>query len=241
MIKTITIILFPILSGVFTIYAFNKLDQSKYQVRGVTPPYFAALVLMFSLFASLTAGDVWQRISKENALITSEADSLRSILRYSDFIDASHKAKVVDLVERYKINELRLNSATQNTGEIYVGVNQAWLDLYKIAMDPQFRAKNSLLQEKFLTTVLQLKSDRFQRIESSKSHISIYKLIVITIFGVLTQFAIALCHAGEFRALVATVTLFSVAFSVAMGFLTIFESNSMFASLISFEPFIDAI
>jgi len=69
MIQTITIILFPILSGVFTIYAFNKLDQSKYQVRGVMPPYFAALVLMFSLFASLTAGDVWQRISKENTLI----------------------------------------------------------------------------------------------------------------------------------------------------------------------------
>ena len=136
---------------------------------------------------------------------------------------------------------MRLNSATQNTGEIYVGINQAWAGLYKIAMDSQFITKNSHLQEKFLSTVLDLKSFRFQRLESSKSHISIYKLIVITIFGVLTQFAIALCHAGEFRALLATVTLFSVAFSVAMGFLTIFESNSIFASLISFEPFIDVI
>lgn len=241
MIQTITIILFPLLSGIFTIYAFNKLDHSKFQVRGVTPPYFAALVLMFSLFASLTAGDVWQRISKDNALITSEADSLRSILRYSEYLDATNKEKVIELVEHYKLNELRLNSATQNTGEIYVGINQAWAGLYKIAMDSQFITKNSHLQEKFLSTVLDLKSFRFQRLESSKSHISIYKLIVITIFGVLTQFAIALCHAGEFRALLATVTLFSVAFSVAMGFLTIFESNSIFASLISFEPFIDVI
>jgi len=241
MVLIIISILFPIISGAFTIYAFNKLDQSKYQVRGVAGPYFAALALLFGLFGSLTAGDVWQRIAKDNTLIASEADSLRSILRFAEFIDDENKEKVIDLISSYKINEMRLNTATQSTGEIYVGVNQAWLGLYKLGMDSQFISKNPLIQAKFLSTVLELKSYRFQRIESSKSHISIYKLIVIAIFGVLTQFAIALCHSGQIRALFATVTLFSVAFSVAMGALTIFESNSMFASLISFEPFADVI
>ena len=91
---------FPFCSGIFTIYLFTKLDQSKYQVRGVVGPYFAAIALLFGLFASLSAGDVWQRLNVENNLIVSEVNSLRTMLRIAD-----------GMVENFEIKDLKFRSS----------------------------------------------------------------------------------------------------------------------------------
>lgn len=48
----------PLLMGLFTVRLFNRIDNSKFQVRGIVGPYFAALALLFGLFSSLTASDV---------------------------------------------------------------------------------------------------------------------------------------------------------------------------------------
>ncbi|MEY3106717.1 MAG: hypothetical protein RIT35_887 [Pseudomonadota bacterium] len=241
-ITVLLIIFFPFCSGIFTIYLFTKLDQSKYQVRGVVGPYFAAIALLFGLFASLSAGDVWQRLNVENNLIVSEVNSLRTMLRIADgMVEHSEiKDKIYKEVDKFIKVEYALAEMEKNTGDTKnIIASKPLQAFFTILLDTKNFMGNTLAQSSLLNIIIDVKDYRFHRLELLKSHISIYKLILIIVLGVLTQFSIALCHAGNTRALISTVFLFSMAFSVTMFFLTIFENNSIFASILNLEPFLD--
>ena len=239
---TSLLIIYPIFSALCIVFIFYKLDKSEFAIHGVAPSYISSLALTFGLFASLTAGDVWKRIDQENTFITAEANSLRTILRISDnFFNNTEKSdEAREYVKDYIINEQRLLTATRNTGEIYTAPSQPLTKLLQLYKSEDF-TNDPLIRETYLKTVIELRSARFQRLEAAKSHLNIYKLLGIAIFGTLTQIAIVLSHAGNFRAQFASVFLFSGAFVAIMGLLTIFESNKVFASLVSFTPFLDAL
>ena len=99
----------PLLMGVVTVFLFIRIDNSRFQVRGIVGPYFAALALLFGLFSSLTASDVWQRIGKANTLICAEVNSLSSLLRLSETLGSNSikiKAAISDYVNEIQQSEL---------------------------------------------------------------------------------------------------------------------------------------
>jgi hypothetical protein len=111
--------------------------------------------------------------------------------------------------------------------------------LYLIAADPANFNHVSPIQSEFLRSLEQVRSAHLERIELRKTHLSNTKLLIIFIFGLLTQFSIALCHAGNTRASWASVMLFSVAFSAAVTVLTVFENPASFSSMISTSSLAD--
>lgn len=230
-------ILFPLLSGALVIYGFNRLDNSAYQVKGVVGPYFAALALLFGLFASLTAGDVWQRVSKANAQITSEANAMRTILRITQAMEKSD-LHVNELLHGYIERESSIEKTINNTGKVDIQSTPEIEGLFKIAVNPA-NFTNAVVQSEFIKALVQLRSARFERLEANKAHLAVYKLVILALFGVLTQIAIALCHPANYRALLCSVMLFSIAFSCAMGFITMFENNEIFSSLLNLNQFND--
>ena len=183
-----------------------------------------------------------KRIDLENSYVTAEADSLRTILRIADnFItDPEEASEIREYVKNYITNEQRLLSATRATGEIYTTISQPLSNLIQIYKSEELK-KDPVIHEAYLKTVIELRSARFKRLEAAKSHLNIYKLLGIAIFGTLTQIAIVLSHAGNRRAQFASVFLFTGAFFAIMGLLTIFESNRVFASLVTFAPLSDAL
>ncbi len=227
----------PILMGVLTVYLFNFIDNSKFQVRGIVGPYFAALALLFGLFSSLTASDVWQRIGKANTLVSTEVNALRQLLRLSETLGPNSikiKSNVNDYVS--EIQQFEFSHKKDIPSAMPV---EALNRLYLIAADPANFNNISPIQSEFLRALEQVRSAHLERIELRKTHLSNTKLLIIFIFGMLTQFSIALCHAGNTRANWASVMLFSVAFSAAITVLTIFENPANFSSMISTSSLAD--
>lgn len=221
----------PLLMGLFTVHLFNRIDNSKFQVRGIVGPYFAALALLFGLFSSLTAGDVWQRIGRANTLVCTEVNSLRSLLRLSETL-GPNSIKIKSTINEY-INEIQQSEFMHKKDIPSTMPVESLNRLYQIAADPANFNNVSPIQTEFLRSLEQVRSAHLERIELRKTHLSSTKLFIIFIFGLLTQFSIALCHAGNPRASWAGVMLFSVAFSVAISVLTIFENPVNFSSMIS--------
>lgn len=229
--------LLPLLMGIATVYLFNRLDNSRFQVRGIVGPYFAALALMFGLFSSLTASDVWQRIGKANTLVCAEVNSLRSLLRLSETLGPNSieiKNTINDYVKEIQQSEFKDKQDIPATMPV-----EALSRLYLIAADPANFNQVSPIQSEFLRSLEQVRSAHLERIELRKTHLSNTKLLIIFIFGLLTQFSIALCHAGNTRASWASVMLFSVAFSAAVTVLTVFENPASFSSMISTSSLAD--
>lgn len=240
MLTIISFTLLPFLSGVIFLVLLFKLENSKYKISGVAPSYISSLALTFGLFASLTATDVWRRIDQENNYLVAEANSLRTIRRFADIFAENPEIKneLKEHLSNYINNEQRLLTATRNTGEIYTAMSQPLTEIFNLVATDKITT-NSRINEKILDELITLRKARFQRLETAKSHLNIFKLLGIAIFGMLTQIAIGLGHAGNFRAQVASVLLFSAAFSAIMGLLTIFENNSIFSYLVIFTPFFD--
>ena len=229
--------LLPLLMGIATVHLFNRLDNSRFQVRGIVGPYFAALALMFGLFSSLTASDVWQRIGKANTLVCAEVNSLRSLLRLSETLGPNSieiKNTINDYVKEIQQSEFKDKQDIPATMPV-----EALNRLYLIAADPANFNQVSPIQSEFLRSLEQVRSAHLERIELRKTHLSNTKLLIIFIFGLLTQFSIALCHAGNTRASWASVMLFSVAFSAAVTVLTVFENPASFSSMISTSSLAD--
>jgi len=205
-------IVLPLFAGVLTVAGFNYLDRTRFQVRGIVGPYFAALALMFGLFASLTAGDVWQRISRANTLVNAEVNSLRSVLRLADAMEI-HRQDIRRLVDQH-INEVEESEFRHIASTVPASPDlQGLRALYHIGVNPANFNGNTPVQSEFLHALEQVRSAHMERLDVRQSHLATTKLVIIFMFGVLTQFAIALCHAGNVRATWASVMLFSIAFA----------------------------
>jgi len=75
----IAVTLLPLALGCGVCAVFYHLDRSRFAVRGVAGPYFAALALLFGLYASLMATEVWQKIARANTLLNTEVSALQSM------------------------------------------------------------------------------------------------------------------------------------------------------------------
>lgn len=224
--------LYPMLAGVLITIGALKLDQTRFAVRGVVGPYFTALVLLFGLFASLTAGDVWQRVGRANTLVATAVNSLRSLLRLAEAVgpqaaaDAGTVRQYATEVERQEFAHSAAEAPNATTFE-------SLRVLYRIAVDPAACSADPQAQAQFLASLESVRSARFGRLALRKSQLDPGKLKILFLFGLLTQIAIALCHAGNTRALGTTVMLFSIAFSICVSVFAMVYDPAAFAQLVS--------
>ena len=224
--------LYPLLAGLLVSLGWQRLDQTRFAIRGVVGPYFAALALLFGLFASLTAGDVWQRVGRSNTLVATEVNSLRSLLRLAEALGPT-AAAVPGAVRGYASEVEREEFERSPVEAANAKPLESLRALYRIAVDPAVFAGHPQVEAQFLASLETVRSARLERLELRKAHLAPVKLRIIFLFGVLTQIAIALCHAGNPRALGAAVLLFSIAFSACVAILTTFDDPQAFARLVS--------
>lgn len=226
----------PVISGLVIIFLASRLDSSRYQVRGVVGPYFGALALLFGLFASLTANESWNHIDKANAMVSVEVDALDGILEFSRMLGKHEKLE--KLVADYIAEEGRLHGDVRDEEQKILKATNTIHDLYVYALDrDNFTPENVIIQSNLIRLLETLRVARLERQDVLRKSLSETKILALLILGALTQAAIALCHAGNVRASMASVLLFSVAFSVTVYFITASSHPDVAGQLIDMSHF----
>lgn len=148
---------------------------------------------------------------------------------------------VIKSTINYYLSEIRqYEFDSQNSIPSAMAV-EALKRLYQIAAEPSNFNNISPLQAEFLKSLEQVRSVHLKRIKLRKAHLSSTKLLIIFMFGLLTQFSIALCHAGNTKASWASVMLFSIAFSGAVIAMTLFENPANFSAMINASALADVV
>lgn len=215
------LVLAPIVAGISVCYGFRLLDNSRFAVKGVVGPYFAAIALLFGLFASLIATELWQRVAHANRTVETEMNALRSLLRLDEAFHPAggHIRPQVNAYLASLANDLSPSRTPTTEEDSFDAIRK----LYAVAAAPDAFRGNVGALSAYLQSLETVRSSRIERLAERNRRISPEKFIVLFIFGVLTQIAIGLCHAGQPRALAAAVMLFSIAFSVAVGILGLLD------------------
>lgn len=186
-----------------------------------------APAITFALFASLLASEVWLKAAAIKAEMITEVSALRSVHRL---------AKVLQVPDHQVKNKAEIYIQTLVNEQVARGHNDA-----KVKEESQHKASN-LLDEfynvavasdkihfyepaatVFLTELTKLRDSRLRRIALEDAHIAPIKLAVLLLFGFITQITIGLCHSGDTRAVYWSIGLFSIAFSLAVGIITLFD------------------
>jgi hypothetical protein len=214
--------LLPLLLGVAVCFFFFHLDKSRFTIRGVVGPYFSSVAILFALFASLLAAELWQRQNKEDVLLHLEMNGLKSMLHITASLDPETTV-VRDAIRSYLRQTAYGAELAPRRDSVEQQPSAALKQLYRLAADPTTFKGNAVANAAFLQSLDAVRSAREDRTDLHKAHVAPSKFFTLLLFGLLTQIAIALCHAGNPRALAASVMLFSVAFSAAIGILALLD------------------
>jgi len=214
--------LLPLLLGVLVCFFFFHLDKSRFTIRGVVGPYFSSVAILFALFASLLAAELWQRQTREDTLLHQEINGLKSMLHISASIDPDTTV-VRDAIRSYLRQTAYGAELAPAAPAAPLPSSEALRRLYRLATDVALFKGNAAANAAFLQSLDQVRSAREDRTDLHKAHVASSKFFTLLVFGLLTQIAIAFCHAGNPRALAASVMLFSVAFSAAIGILALLD------------------
>jgi len=233
-------ILVPISSGLGIIYLATLIDRSRFQIRGVVGPYFGALAVLFGLFASLTAHETWQRVGQVNGKVAVEVESLNGIWEVARLLQQDED--VTALIREYVQAETAGQIAFAASGVHEMKSAEAVHALYAFSLQGSFvKAEYQAAQGHLLNLIDNLRNARLERLQLNERHLSSTKLLALLIFGALTQAAIALCHAGNVRASIATVMLFSLASSVSIYFITALDDPESIQRLIDLSVYESAL
>jgi hypothetical protein len=229
----------PLITGVLIAIAINYLDSSKLQVRGIVGPFFASIAIIFALFSSLLASEVWNRASEIRSEMIKEVSSLRSLHRLVKALDIPGEV-VEEKLDFYIQSVVSGQYARSRDDSKEIKIFQAKASdtlqsLHKFAIDAKNFQNNVSANSAFLNELIKLRDSRFKRNSLEDSHANPIKILSLFIFGFLTQIAIALCHCGNVRASYWSVGLFSVAFATSVGLITAFDNPLHSTNLIIFN------
>jgi hypothetical protein len=231
--------LLPMLMGLGVIFFERTYTKWKHSARGISPSYFASVALLFALFASLIFSEVWGKITKTNALMTQQANSLRALLRLTeplgpDSIRVSNAVK--NYIQKLKEQEVNDDMLAQSGFSVYKQqsfTKKTFQEFYEIASDTSLFKGINPLHNAFYSELESVREAWFERRELRKQHIPSTKIAVLFIFGFFTQLAIAFSHNGNNKATRATVMLFSLAFATSIALLAYIDNPHQTSYLVS--------
>lgn len=231
----------PILMGIAVIVGMQKYSEWKHSPRAVSPSYFASVALLFALFLSLVFSEVWNKVTKTNALMTEQANSMRALLRMTEPLGPD-SIRVTNAVKNYiqklkeqEVNDDMLAESGYTNYKVQSFSKKTFQEYYAIAADNNYFAGHNGMQQAFYTELENIRQSWFERRELRKQHIPATKIVVLFIFGLFTQIAIAFSHIGNKNALRATTLLFSLAFASAIALLAYIDNPYQTSYLVQID------
>ena len=226
-------VLATLLTGYLVIRSMTYYSRKENSARNISPSYFAAIALLFALFASLVFSEVWSRISRINQLILIQANALRGILRISENQSGAalpYRQAVADYIRTISEMDKQGHSAANKDSDFS---NRTFQPLYALATNSALFDSDPVLHQAILEKTDELRNAWFERKELLKQRILPEKLLVLFLMGFFTQISIAFSHLGNDRAMRDTVWLFTLAFFTALALLVCIDDTALSSHFIS--------
>lgn len=217
----------PLITWLLISILLKSLDASRFQVRGFVAPYFASIAIIFALFSSLLATEVWQKASAIKSEVTKEVSGLRSLYRLTEALETP-KELVADKLDAYvrsivskELAISRNDSSKEADSDLLI--SNILVDLYKFGISAENFGGNSAINMVFLNELSKVRDAHLQRNALEHSSFAVVKLAALLMFGILTQTAVGLSHNGNARASFWSIGLFSLAFSLSVMLITLID------------------
>lgn len=198
--------------------------------KGLVPPYFGSIAILFGLFTALLTSDVWQKDNAARQSVQMESDALQAVvhLAHAGGLQGALLPQIkayIEAASREDPYSHTIDAARDATGK---AVEAMQASIIKIS------GLDSAARSALLAASGDLLRAHDRRLYVANDSTAPIKWLSILVLGALTQIAIMLVHIGNRHALRIGVGLFTVAFTFCLVIVAVFDLP--FEIVLSHEP-----
>lgn len=204
------------------------------RLGGIVAPFFSSVAILFALLTGFLASDVSQRNRLASQAVWNEAAAAARIQALS-LAARSDMAQTRTLLRSYLQSVVAEEWPLMAVGEMSKRTGALLSELLETVVHPAVAAEaGSAAQTALVNAVVAMDAARSDRLSASNDQTNALKWLTVLLLGAITQLAIGLVHLDKPRAMIAALTLFSIAAFVTLGLLTLQER--VFSGLIQISP-----
>ena len=177
--------------------------------RGVVGPFFGAIAVLFALFLTFLASDVWEKKNRAWHVVQSESDALTALIALAA-TNQSAASQINDAVKGYITavieKEWPLMSQQQSSSEAAEQIDRL---LQSVAAASSSYVPT--VHDKMLQKVIAVREARAQRISLSNNNAEMLQWLGVVVLAFMTQLAIAMVHLDRSEPQRMALGVFSVA------------------------------
>jgi hypothetical protein len=191
--------------------------------EGVVAPFFGVVSVLFALLTGFLASDIADRNRQAARAVQTEASELRNIHTLSVASASSVgsiRAALAAYVETLVNDEWPAMAADREAP----AASAAYDELVREVSNPKIAQETgTAVHTALLNAAVRAGTARSDRLALAADRTSDIKWVLVLVLGIMTQLSIALVHLQKRNALIATLTVFSVAAVLALGLIGLQE------------------
>lgn len=226
----------PVASAILLQWAtqHSPLSTALRSYSGVVAPFFVSVALLFGLFATFLAADIWERVNDYNHSLEQEVGAIQTIRQIA--VVLGERGQTIDLAVSDYTNIALGEEINSRTSPRSPAANLALGELARAILAPEVaQSGGSAAQGALLSSFIQLREARATRIHIASSHSDPYKWATVIVLGIMTQIALIFCHIDNRKAQSAALFIFTLAFVVTLAALGIHERPLADPTLVSLD------
>jgi Protein of unknown function (DUF4239) len=223
-------------SAIILIYlSFGRLTGAWVQsFRGVVPPYFAGIVVIFGILVGFLANDVWDRSRRAASTVRGEATNLTSL--YDLLSNSGLPALSIDqTIRTYVSTVVEKEWPAMTRGEAAPEAESAQDQMLEAVANLEAEPNSSpAITRVMLDTALKIRDARYERLLLSADYSESFKWLSVLVIALVGQVSVAVVHLERARPHIAAMVIFTAGVVIVLGLIA--SHQFPFSSALSVSP-----
>lgn len=181
-----------------------------------SPQVVAIVGILFALYTTFFASDIWSVRDRAQTAILQEADALRDLFRLAEQQPADIATPMIAAIRDYARVTTQIEWPLLAQGQASEQALASWRRLLQAVMgEAAVKGLATSVHAAMLLDVKQVQVARYQRLAQSQKHGDPLKWFAVACLGTLTMLTIVLVHPDNWRTQLAALLIYAAAISVS--------------------------
>lgn len=213
-----------------------------------SPQVMAIVGILFALYTTFFASDIWNIRDRAQTAILQEAEALRGLFRLAEQQSPTIGAPIIAALRDHARVTVQLEWPLLAQGQLSEHALESWRRLLSAVLaEPAVKGLASSVHAMMLQAVERTQATRYQRLAQSQKHGDPLKWFAVACLGALTMLTITLVHLDHWRTQRVALLIYAAAISISFTaaylqrspFQVFILSPQPIAELITMESLLD--
>lgn len=181
-----------------------------------SPQVVAVVGILFALYTTFFASDIWNVRDRAQTAILQEAEALRGLFRLAEQQPPTIGAPIIAALREHARVTVQFEWPLLAQGRISDQALESWRRLLgTVLAEPALKGLPGSVHAAMLQDVERLQATRHQRLAQSRRHGDTLKWFAVACLGALTMLTITLVHLDNRRTQLAALMIYAAAVSIS--------------------------